>query len=119
MLSVYLQAVFELDLDDEVVTAATIAKVFAPLPGGVATQWSNFLVAMNRRPMAKQALRDLLESFALDGGVDFSAEQYAKAAELLALQLLLPDEGIEAARQFVTRDSVLDDGTKLVREVEE
>ncbi|EGZ13811.1 hypothetical protein PHYSODRAFT_562325 [Phytophthora sojae] len=113
VLSVYLQAVFELDLDDEVETAATIARAFAPLPSGIAIQWSKFLVAMNRRSMATQALRDLLECYAVDGGVTFTTEQYTAAAEVLALQLLLPDEGIEAARQFVTGDSVLDDGAKL------
>ncbi|GMF34181.1 unnamed protein product [Phytophthora lilii] len=64
--------------------------------------------------MATHALRDLLETFSRDGGVGPSVEQYAQAAEVLALQLLLPDEGIEAARQFVTGDGVLDDGTKLV-----
>ncbi|KAG6599725.1 uncharacterized protein IUM83_13259 [Phytophthora cinnamomi] len=113
VLSVYLQAVFELDLDDEVETAATIVGALAPLPSGIAIQWSKFLVAMNRRPMATQALRDLLGSFAVGGGENFSTEQYAAAAEVLVLQLLLPDEGIEAAREFVTGDSVLDDGVKL------
>ncbi|KAJ8574790.1 hypothetical protein ON010_g4427 [Phytophthora cinnamomi] len=114
VLSVYLQAVFELDLDDEVETAATIVGALAPLPSGIAIQWSKFLVAMNRRPMATQALRDLLGSIAVGGGENFSTEQYAAAAEVLVLQLLLPDEGIEAAREFVTGDSVLDDGVKLV-----
>ncbi|KAL4111527.1 hypothetical protein PRIC1_003205 [Phytophthora ramorum] len=113
VLSVYLQAVFELDLDDEVETAATIARAFAPLPNEIAIQWGKFLVAMNRRPMAAQALRGLLGSFAVDGGDPFSPEQYAKAAEVLALQVLLPDEGIEATRQFVTGDTVLDDAVKL------
>ncbi|KAG4051811.1 hypothetical protein PC123_g13014 [Phytophthora cactorum] len=113
VLSVYLQAVFELDLDDEVETALAIVETFAPLPSDVATQWSNFLVAMNRRPMATQALRELLASYTEDGEVDFSAGQYTKATEVLVLQLLLPDEGIEAARSFVTADLVLDDTTKL------
>ncbi|KAE8984458.1 hypothetical protein PF005_g23107 [Phytophthora fragariae] len=113
VLSVYLQAVFELDLDDEVESATTIAQAFAPLPSGIAIQWSKFLVAMNRRPMATQVLRDLLESYAVDAGGDFTSERYATAVEVLVLQLLLPDEGIEVARQFVTGDSVLDDGAKL------
>ncbi|POM66218.1 Hypothetical protein PHPALM_17957 [Phytophthora palmivora] len=113
VLSVYLQAVFELDLDDEVEMAATIAKAFAPLPSGIAIQWSNFLVAMNCRQMATEALREFLEFYSVDGGVDVNTEQYAKATEVLALQLLLPDEGIDAARKFVTGDKVLDDGLKL------
>ncbi|KAK1943816.1 hypothetical protein P3T76_005212 [Phytophthora citrophthora] len=111
VLSVYLQAVFELDLDDEVETAMTIIQAFKPLPSGVAIQWSNFLVAMNRRPMATQALKELLSSY---GEKSYSAEQYAKAAEMLALQLLLVDEGIDAARRSVTADSVLDDAAKLL-----
>ncbi|ETK84980.1 hypothetical protein F441_10279 [Phytophthora nicotianae CJ01A1] len=113
VLSVYLQAVFELDLDDEVETATTIVKAFAPLPSTVAIQWSIFLLAMNRRPMATQELRELLASYTEDGTMGFNAQQYAKAAEVLALQLLLPDEGIETARGFVTGDHVLDDSTKL------
>ncbi|KAG6959396.1 hypothetical protein JG687_00008808 [Phytophthora cactorum] len=63
--------------------------------------------------MATQALRELLASYTEDGEVDFSAGQYTKATEVLVLQLLLPDEGIEAARSFVTADLVLDDTTKL------
>ncbi|GMF31429.1 unnamed protein product [Phytophthora fragariaefolia] len=106
----YREAVFELDLDDEVETAATIARAFPPLSSGIAIQWSKFLMAMNRRPVATQALRDLLESYAVES---FDVEQYAAAAEVLAVQLLLPDEGIETARQFVTGDSVLDDEAKL------
>jgi hypothetical protein len=116
VLSVYLQAVFELDLADEVETVATIAKAFEPLPSGVAVQWSKFLLAMNRRSMATQALRALLASFNEDGDVNFTANQYADAAEVLALQLLLPYEGIEVARQFVTGDTVMGDAAKLVRD---
>ncbi|KAG2524259.1 hypothetical protein BBO99_00004373 [Phytophthora kernoviae] len=41
------------------------------------------------------------------------AEQYAQATQVLALQLLLQDEGIDAARQFVTTDKTLDDNAKL------
>ncbi|KAL3661831.1 hypothetical protein V7S43_013125 [Phytophthora oleae] len=111
VLSVYLQAVFELDLDDEVETAMTIIQAFTPLPSGVAIQWSNFLVAMNRRPMATQALKELLSSY---GENSYSVEQYVKAAEVFALQLLLVDEGIDAVRKFVTTDPVLDDAAKLL-----
>ncbi|KAG1699042.1 hypothetical protein DVH05_014414 [Phytophthora capsici] len=111
VLSVYLQAVFELDLDDEIETAMTIIQTFTPLPSGVAIQWSNFLVAMNRRSMATQALKELLSSY---GEKSYSVEHYAKAAELLVLQLLLVDEGIDAARKFVTADPVLDDAAKLL-----
>ncbi|KAI9984486.1 hypothetical protein PInf_005839 [Phytophthora infestans] len=113
LLSVYLQTVFELDLDDEVDTASTIVQAFAPLPSGIALQWTNFLLAMNRRPMATQALREVLASYTKDGAFNFSSEQYSKAAEVLALQLLLPDEGVETARRFVTADGVLDDSAKL------
>uniref|UniRef100_H3H7B7 Uncharacterized protein n=1 Tax=Phytophthora ramorum TaxID=164328 RepID=H3H7B7_PHYRM len=102
VLSVYLQAVFELDLDDEVETAATIARAFAPLPSEIAIQWGKFLVAMNRRPMAAQALRGLLGSFAVDGGDPFSPEQYAKAAEVLALQFD-GDRGFCVLQQLLRR----------------
>ncbi|RLN53251.1 hypothetical protein BBJ29_004449 [Phytophthora kernoviae] len=113
VLSVYLQAVFELELDDEVQTAETITRAFSPLPCGVAIQWSKFLMAMNRRPLAQQTLKELLTSYTLGGEEKFSAEQYAQAAQVLALQLLLQDEGIDAARQFVTTDKTLDDNAKL------
>ncbi|RLN89146.1 hypothetical protein BBJ28_00024537 [Nothophytophthora sp. Chile5] len=108
------QSVFELELYGEVETAAAIADAFAPLPCGIAIQWSKFLMAMKHRPLAQEALRALLASYQPDKSVGcFNTEQYANALELLALQLLLPDEGIEAARHFVTSDGVLDDPTKL------
>ncbi|CAI5734639.1 unnamed protein product [Peronospora destructor] len=113
VLSVYLQTIFELNLDDEVETVVTIANGCTPLPSGIATQYCNFLMAMNRRLMAKQALQDLLQSFTVNGRMDFSTEQYTKAVETMALQLLLSDEGIEAAQQFVAEDKVLDDEVKL------
>lgn len=39
MLSVYLQAIFELDADAEVDTATAVVDAFAPLPTDVALQW--------------------------------------------------------------------------------
>ncbi|KAL3673700.1 hypothetical protein V7S43_001397 [Phytophthora oleae] len=66
---------------------------------------------MNRRSIATQALEAFLSSY---GEKSYSVEQYAKAAEVLALQLLLADEGIDAARKFVTADPVLDDAAKLL-----
>jgi hypothetical protein len=38
-LSVYLQAIFELDADAEVETATAVVDAFAPLPMDVAVQW--------------------------------------------------------------------------------
>ncbi|KAK1943825.1 hypothetical protein P3T76_005221 [Phytophthora citrophthora] len=73
---------------------------------------SGFLVAMNHRPMATQTLKELLTSYV---NKSYSAEQYAKAAEVLALQLLLVDEGIDAARKIVSADPVLEDVVKLIQ----
>ncbi|CAI5706379.1 unnamed protein product [Peronospora effusa] len=113
VLSVYLQIIFELNLDDEVETVVAIANMFTPLPSDIATQYCKFLIAMNRRLLAKEVLQDLLESFSVNGGMDISTEQYMKAAETMALHLLLPEEGIQAAQQFVAEDKMLDDEVKL------
>ncbi|CAH0481582.1 unnamed protein product [Peronospora belbahrii] len=113
VLSVYLQAVFELALDDEVETAMIMAKAFSPLPSHIAIHYCNFLIAMNRRLMAKQVLQDLLESLTRNRDVNSSVKQYVKAVEIMALQVMLPHEGIEAAQQFVTSDNVLNDEVKL------
>ncbi|CAH0485997.1 unnamed protein product [Peronospora farinosa] len=113
VLSVYLQIIFELNLDDEVETVVAIANMFTPLPSGIATQYCKFLIAMNRRLLAKEVLQDLLESFTVNGGMDISTEQYMKVAETMALHLLLPEEGIQAAQLFVAEDKMLDDEVKL------
>ena len=90
-------------------------KSFNPIPSEFAIQWSRFLLSMNHRSMAVQALHDLLESYDVDGNVNVSAKQIGEATEVMALQLLLPDEGIETARQFVKGSTLLDDAAKLVR----
>ena len=115
VLCVYLQVVFELALDDEVETASSVVQHFAPLTSTVSIQWIHFLLAMNRRLMAKQTLRDLLTSLAMDKRMSFRTDEYNRAAETMVLQLLLPDEGIDAARQFVMENTELDDSTKAVR----
>lgn len=114
VLSVYLQSIFELDLDHEVETAIIIIKAFSPLPSDLVLPWSRLLVAMKRRSLATQYLQNLLVSDTLDKAVDWTPEESTKAAEILVVHLLLPDEGIEAARTFVTENRVLKESTKLV-----
>ncbi|CEG50440.1 uncharacterized protein PHALS_00585 [Plasmopara halstedii] len=113
VLSVYLQAVFELDLDDEVETATAIVKALSPLPDDFVIKWSSFLVAMNRRMMARQCLENLLISQAVDGATTLNVKHYIKAVEILVLYLLLPDDGLEAAQNFVSGNNILEDGDKM------
>ena len=117
MLSVYLQLIFELNLDDEVDTASRVMESFAPLESGVSIQWIKFLLAMDRRLMAKQALRDLMKSSTVVERFGFCNEEYATAAETMVLQFILPDEGVETAQQFVKGLIELDEETKLVRDL--
>uniref|UniRef100_A0AAV1ULD4 Uncharacterized protein n=1 Tax=Peronospora matthiolae TaxID=2874970 RepID=A0AAV1ULD4_9STRA len=113
VLSVYLQLLFEQNLDDEVDTAASVMESFAPLESRVSIQWIKFLLAMDRRLMAKQALRDFMKSSTVVERIGFCNEEYATAAEIMVLQLVLPDEGVEAAQQFVQDQIELDEETKL------
>ena len=111
----YLQTVFELNVDDHVATVVAIASNAAPLSSRIVMPYCRFLVAMDRRLLAQQTLRDLLDSCSRNDRINWSTEDYRAAAEMLVLQLLLPDEGIKAAEQFVVADKVLDDPVKVVR----
>ncbi|TDH70198.1 hypothetical protein CCR75_002229 [Bremia lactucae] len=112
LLSVYLQAIFELDRSEDVDTATAIVNSFRPLPGGIALYYSRFLVAMNQRAMALESLNDLLASYAVNKATRCTIEEYIHAVELLALHVLLPGEGQKAAQKFVTKDRVLNDTFK-------
>ncbi|KAJ0408088.1 hypothetical protein ATCC90586_006059 [Pythium insidiosum] len=116
LLSIYLRSVFELGDDDEVGDAADLVAALAPLPVELSLQWITFLVAMERRDEALDAINALLQVLAAsiaDGGDSTAArQQYLSATELLVRHVLLPSDDVDDVVAYIDQDAVLDATSK-------
>ncbi|KAJ0405166.1 hypothetical protein P43SY_001371 [Pythium insidiosum] len=116
LLSIYLRSVFELGDDDEVGDAADLVAALAPLPVELSLQWITFLVAMERRDDALDAINALLQVLAAsiaDGGDSTAArQQYLSATELLVRHVLLPSDDVDDVVAYIDQDAVLDATSK-------